>query len=169
MSEETKYYSIVRDWLQELLKQQFPWCHLEITANGKFSGKIKEHIPQGREIIFHFLKQAAPDLVGFVTRERGRGVVVVEVKTTIIRLKDLSQVRGYAELFGARWSLLLSAKEIPEEFRRLYQVAPEAFSTLTGHGTITLGWLREQSGELTVQWFPTDPFAKGLLYRIMLG
>lgn len=169
MSDEAKYYPIVRDWLQELLRQRFPWCHLEVTANGKFSGKTKEHIPQGREIIFHFLKQAAPDLTGFVTRERGRGFIVVEVKTTTIGLKDVSQVRGYAELFEARWSLLLSTREIPEEFRRLHQEAPEIFSTLTGHGAITLGWLREQGGRWDAQWFPAAPFAKGLLERILLG
>jgi hypothetical protein len=169
MSDEARYYPIVKSWLQDLLKRQFPSCYLEITANGRFSEKIKDHIPQGREIIFRFLSQASPDLTGFVTRERGRGFIVVEVKTTTIRLKDVSQVRGYAELFGARLSLLLSTMETPEEFRRLHQVAPEVFSTLTGHGKITAGWLQEQGGKLTVQWFPADPFARGLLYRILLG
>jgi hypothetical protein len=169
VSDETKYYPIVRDWLQELLRHQFSWCHLEVTAKGKFSREVKEHIPQGREIVFHFLKQAAPDLTGFVTRERGRGFVVVEVKTTTIRLKDVSQVRGYAELFGAGWGLLLSTKEIPEEFRRLHNVAPYIFSTLTGRGTITLGWLHDQDGKWAAHWFPADPFAKSLLHRIMFG
>ncbi len=169
MSDEAKYYPIVRDWLQELLRQRLSFCHLEITAKGRFSSEMKKHIPRGREIIFHFLKQAAPDLTGFVTREQGRGFIVVEVKTTTIRLKDVSQVRGYAELFGAQWGLLLSTKEIPEEFGRLHDVASYVFSTLTGHGRITLGWLREQDGKWGAQWFPADPFAKGLLKTILLG
>ncbi len=170
MSDETKYYPIVRDWLQELLKRRFSFCYLEITAKGTFSGKIKEHISEGREIIFHFLKQAAPDLTGFVTRERGRGFIVVEVKDTTIRLKDVSQIRGYAELFYARWGLLLSTKEIPEEFRRLHAVAPYIFSTLTGHGRITLGWLREHGGKWDAQWFlGQNPFAKGIIETILLG
>ena len=169
VSDEAKYYLIVRDWLQELLKQRYSFCHLEITAKGQFSSEIKKHILPGREIIFHFLKHVAPDLTGFVTREQGSGWIVVEVKDTTIRLKDVSQIRGYAELFGARLSLLLSTKEIPEEFKRLRDIVPVIFSTLTGYGTITLGWLREQDGELNAQWFPDDPFARGVLERILFG
>ncbi len=169
VSDEAKYYPIVKDWLQGLLKQRYSFCHLEITHKGQFSGEIKKHILPGREIIFHFLKQAAPDLTGFVTRERGSGWIVVEVKDTAIRFKDVSQIRGYAELFGAGLSLLLSTKEIPEEIRRLHGIAPYIFSTLTGHGAITLGWLREQDGGLTAQWFPDDPLAKGALERILFG
>jgi hypothetical protein len=152
-----------------MLKRRFSFCHMEITANGNFSRAIKEHIPQGREIVFHFLRQAAPDLTGFVTKEPGRGFVVVDMKTTTIRLKHVSQIRGYAELFGARWGLLLSTKELPEEFSRLHAVGSSIFSTLTGHGTITLGRLREQDGKWTAEWFPADPFAKGLLETILFG
>ncbi len=78
-------------------------------------------------------------------------------------------MKHYAELFGAPCGLLLSTKEIPEEFRRLQAVAPEIFSTLTGYGRITVGWLRGQDRKWTPQWFPGDPFAKELWYRILFG
>lgn len=169
MSDERRYYPIVRDWLEDLLKQRFGFCHLEITANKNFSNDIKAHILQGREIIFHFLRQTAPDITGFVDRSRGSGFVVADVKTRTITLEDVYQVKRYAELFSASWGLLLSTKEIPEEFKRLHSIAAVTFSTLTGHGQITLGWLRGQDREWIPEWFPGDPFAKSLGHRILFG
>ena len=88
MNGERGYYSAVKDWLDELLKRRFGWCHLEITANGKFGSEIKAHIQQGREIIFHFLRQTAPDITGFVDRSRGSGFIVADVKIKTVTLKD---------------------------------------------------------------------------------
>lgn len=169
MSNERVYYPVVKEWLEGLLTQRFGWCYLEITARRRFSNEIKAHIPRGREIIFQFLKQTAPDITGFVDRAKGSGFIIVDMKTKIITLQDVYQVKRYAELFGAQWGLLLSTAPIPEEFRRLREVVPVVYSTLTGHGEITLGFLREEGEKLTVEWFPADPFAKTLLHRIMLG
>lgn len=157
-TDERKYYQTVRDWLEELLKQRFGWCYLEITAQGRYSNEVKAHILEGREIIFPFLKHTHPDITGFVNQSKGSGFIVADVKDKTITLQDVYQVKRYAELFGAPYGLLLSTQPIPEEFKRLHDIASVVFSTLTGHGRITLGWIREQDGKLTVQWFLEDPF-----------
>jgi hypothetical protein len=39
--DEEAYYPIIKNWLEEWLKQYFKGHHLEITARGKFSSMLK--------------------------------------------------------------------------------------------------------------------------------
>src|SRR5216684_4331428 len=121
---ERSYYESVKVWLEQILKEKYASFHLEITANRQFSNVLQSQIDDYRELIFAFLNEAAPDITGFVTKDSSslREFIVVEVKTTPIKLDDIYQVRKYAELFDARYALLISTSEIPEKITRLCRV-----------------------------------------------
>src|SRR4030042_3009506 len=105
---EREYYEIIRAKLNDLVGARFGSCHLEVTADKKFSNTLKGQIGRYREIIFSFLKEAAPDITGFIKKEYATDFIVVEVKKDRIKLDDIYQARKYAELFDARYALLLS-------------------------------------------------------------
>jgi len=159
-STEATYYPLVKDWLAEILRAYFgDNFHLEITASGVFSGTLKARIPEHREIIFSFLKEAAPDITGFVVKENMFQSVVVELKTRRAKLHDIYQTKKYADLFDARYALLLSTVEIPEELRRLSRAAPQLLA-LPGYGRLTLIQLDIRENSISAEWFPDDPFVK---------
>ena len=155
---EAAYYEAVSDWLAKMLQSNFTNYHLEITAHGNFSGTLKVQIPKQRDIIFSFLREASPDITGFVFRDRVRNFIVVEVKSKAAKLDDIYQTKKYADLFNARYALLISMKLIPEELRRLSNVAPHLL-TLPEHGRLTLVELHFGGGS-TSAWFSDDPFPK---------
>ena len=67
-----------------------------------FSNRLKSQIPQHRDLIFNFLREAAPDITGFIRKEYSTDFVVVDVKNAVIKLDDIYQTRKYAELFDAK-------------------------------------------------------------------
>ena len=145
----------MKNWLDELLRQLFTGHHLEITANGNFSATLKMQIPEHRDIIFTFLKEVAPDITGFVIKDHTFEFIVVEFKDTKIRLDDIYQTRKYAELFDARYALLVSTEEMPVEIIRLSSVVPYLLP-IPGYGKLTLVQLSKDGKSST--WFPTSPF-----------
>ncbi len=155
---EVAYYPIVKNWLEELLKQPFTDHHLEITAHGKFSGVLKMQIPQQRDIIFTFLREAAPDITGFVFKDHMLEFIVVEFKTGPIKLNDIYQTRKYAELFDAHYALLVSTEEIPVEIIRLSNVVSPYLFAVPGGGKLCLVQLSKEGKGTT--WFPDWPFPK---------
>lgn len=157
---EHEIYAVIRNRLQEMLEQRFSACHLEITADKSLSNVLKAQIDRYREIVFHFLKEARPDIAGFVTGVRGREFIVIEVKNSPMKLDDVYQVKKYAELLNAPYALLVSTEQIPEELRRLYETAPAVLSTMAGYGRVTLVSFSEggREGGWSAEWFPGDPF-----------
>jgi hypothetical protein len=84
---ERDLYPAVKDWLEKELRPRFERVHLEITENRVFSNTLKEQIPSGKEIIFNFLREAPPDITGFIKGELQSDFIVVEVKNEIIKLE----------------------------------------------------------------------------------
>lgn len=153
---EREYYKIIEEKLEQLLTTKFKSFYLEITADKKFSNKLKAEVNQYREIVFTFLKEAAPDIAGFIKTEYGSDFLVVEIKRETIKLDDIYQARKYAELFDAKYGLLVSTKEIPDEVKRLSRVVYSLLS-LPAYKTLTIVHYDEESKEL-IQWFPKNPF-----------
>ena len=153
---EREYYEIIKEKLEQLLTSKFSSFHLEITAYKKFSNKLKSQFSEYREIVFSFLKEAAPDITGFIKGEYASDFVIVEVKRESIKLDDIYQARKYAELFDARYGLLISTKEIQDEIKRLSRVVYSLLS-LPAYKTLTIVHYDEES-EKFLQWFPRNPF-----------
>jgi hypothetical protein len=86
-----------------------------------------------------------------------REFIVVEVKTTPIKLDDIYQVRKYAELFDARHALLLSTSEIPEKITRLSRVV-FLLLALPAYKQATLARFADDGRASTC--FPDCPFGK---------
>jgi len=110
---ERRLYEPVKALLFETLKTKFEELHLEITADKTFSNKLKSQVNSNRDIIFLFLKDAAPDITGFIKEQYEVGFVVVEVKAEKLKLDDIYQTKKYAELFDAKYALLVTTEEIP--------------------------------------------------------
>src|SRR6266853_6433852 len=156
---ERSYYESVKDWLEQILKEKYASIHLEVTANKQFSNILQAQIDNSRDLIFAFLKEAAPDITGFVKKDSSspREFVVVEIKTTPIKLDDIYQVRKYAELFDARYALLISTCEIPEKITRLSRVVYPLLA-LPAYKRLTLARFVDDGSATT--WFPESPFGK---------
>src|SRR3972149_9068145 len=97
---ERDYYKPIKAKLEELLGTKFSNFHLEITADKKFSNKLKTEISPNRDIIFHFLKEAAPDITGFIKGEYSSDFIVVEIKNEEIKIDHIYQTKKNAELFN---------------------------------------------------------------------
>jgi hypothetical protein len=156
---EKDYYLGLKCVLEQLLKTVYgELFHLEITATRTFSNKLKAQIPDYRNLIFHFLKEAPPDLTGFTKEQYSTDFFVAEFKKETLRLDDIYQVRKYAELFDAKRALLITTEEIPEELKRLSKVVHSLLS-LPGYHRLTLVQFDEQQGQF-VDWFEENPFLK---------
>jgi hypothetical protein len=94
--------------------------HLEIAATKGLSEQVKRAIPMGKEIVFSFLRQHRPDIIGVI---EGEGVlnplVVAEVKAKSLTLDDVYQAKQYKEVLEARGGILVTVHPIPEDLRRL--------------------------------------------------
>lgn len=163
--DEKDYYLVIKNELGKLLKKKFDEYYLEITANKNFSNKLKKKIDEDRNIIFSFLKEAAPDITGYVESgfltqllEWKRYVfVVVEIKRDKLKLDDIYQIRKYSELFDARLSLLISLKDIPEEIKRLSKAVEQLLSQPDGEKIIIAQFSPHE--KCFKEWFPKNPFS----------
>jgi hypothetical protein len=159
---EKDYYEPIKTKLEELMRTKFRNFHLEITADKKFTNKFKAEIsPHGhRDIIFHFLRDAAPDITGFIKGEYSSDFIVIEIKNEVIKIDDIYQTRKYAELFNAKYALLVSTKDIPEEIKRLSKVVLSLLWSGYGYEKITLAYFDTEK-EKFMEWFEKNPFEKG--------
>jgi hypothetical protein len=153
---ESDLYEPVRACVETLLAEKGTRFHLEITARRRFSNVLKAEVAQGRDIIFHFLRDAAPDITGFIRGEYLADFVVIEIKDRALKLPDIYQTRKYAELLDARYAVLVSTADIPEELKRLHRMVYSLLS-LPAYKTLTLARFDETANAF-VDWFPRNPF-----------
>ena len=92
-------------------------CHLEITADKRFTNKLKRQFSKDTLYIIR-VEGFYPDLTGFVKTQYATDLITVEVKAKPITIKDIFQAKEQAEIFNAKYALLASPKMIPEEIRR---------------------------------------------------
>lgn len=161
--EEREYYQLIKAKLESLLKTRTNNFYLEITANKKFSNKLKAEVSSNRDIIFLFLKEASPDITGFIKREYSSDFIVVEFKKDKIKLDHIYQTRKYRDLFGAKFAFLISLQQIPEEIKRLHKVAFTLLSSPSIYHGFVLVHFDEKSGNF-VEWYPENPFKKDLYW-----
>jgi len=163
---EKELYKILKEKFEKLFKngvENIRNVYLEITADRKFSNRLREKIPHNREIIFVFLREIAPDITGFIERETSPGFtthefIVIEVKDEPLKIDHVYQTRKYAELFDAKFAFLVTTQEIPEELKRLSRVVYSLLS-LPGYRRLTLTFFDKTTGEF-VDWFEGNPFER---------
>jgi len=164
-TDESEYYEPVKSKIEELFRAKYKdkinELHLEITANGKFSNKLKNKLGQYRDIIFFFLRSASPDVTGFVEINddyTNSGFIVAEIKREEIKLDDIYQARKYGELFEAKHAFLISVQEIPEEVKRLSKAVYSLLS-LPAYKTLNVCQFDGDKNDI-ISWFPESPFTK---------
>ena len=162
--QEKEYYPMIKAKLEELLNTKNANFYLEITANKKFSDKLKAEIRKGRDIIFQFLKEASPDITGFIKNKYSSDFIVVEFKREKIKLDHIYQTRKYGDLFAAKFAFLVFLRSIPEEVKRLYEVTYPLLSSPGNYGAFVLVHFNEESGEFG-EWYPENPFEKDLYWK----
>ena len=157
--QEKEYYNIIKDHIEKLLGNRVNNFHLEITANKVFTNHLKAEIAQHRDIIFHFLKKAAPDITGFIKKDHSSDFFVIEIKKNLLKLDDIYQARKYTDLFNSKLTFLISLKPIPEEIKRLHRVTYEILSLPTIYRAFVLAQFDKEKGGF-VEWYPENPFEK---------
>jgi len=163
IKKEKEYYEPIKKKFEELFKGKGE-VHLEITANKKFSNKLKAQIGTNRDIIFSFLKEAAPDITGFIKREYSSDFIVVEFKKEKIKLDDIYQTRKYQELFDSKFTFLISLQTIPEEIKRLHKIVYALLYRPSIYCALVLVHYDEEINNF-VEWYPENPFEKDLYWR----
>lgn len=92
--------------------------HLEITANGQFSEELKEVLDNDALSIIR-VEKFSPDLMGFIQKTQYfKELITVEVKHDKITIQSISRAKLYADIFNAKYGMLISPKGIPEEIKR---------------------------------------------------
>lgn len=161
---EAEYYPLIKAKLEELLKTKTINFYLEITASKKISNKLKAEIREDRNIIFQFLKEAPPDITGFIKSEHFSDFIVVEFKKGKIKLDDIYQTKKYRDLFDAKFAFLISLEPIPEEIKRLHKVLYELLSTPHYSHAFVLARFNEKVVKF-VEWYPENPFKKDTCWK----
>ncbi len=157
MKKEEEYYKDIKDKLEELLKTKSTNIYLEITANKKFSDKLKNKIRPERNIIFNFLKSVRPDITGFI--KDSSDFIVIEFKQKRIKLDDIYQTKKYRELFNAKFTFLISLEPIPTEIKRLDKAMNNQLLQGSVHWTFDFVLAQfDRQEKKFVEWYPKNPF-----------
>ena len=167
---EKELYGQVKSEFEKLFNHKFGNCHLEITATGIFSEKLKSKVKQ--DIVFAFIKRMkgsesrSPDITGFVSSSFGfptssfsvADLTTIEAKNETISLGDVYQAKMYVELFDAKYGFLVSTDLIPTEIKKLHNV--HSILNRFRYGAY-LGLVEFDTKSRSIaheSWFPDPPF-----------
>lgn len=162
---EKDLYQPVKEQLEKLLATKGRGFHLEITAAKGLSEKLKAIIPDGREIVFAFLKKR-PDLFGYVDGKLSKDLVTVEVKEGAAKLEDIYQAKLYKEVLGAKYGFLITTQPVPEEVKRLCKSTPDILRSVCDdiYRFLAVAQLDKDKNEF-VDWFEENPFTQDRYWK----
>ncbi|MGB8781252.1 MAG: hypothetical protein WCD81_11480 [Candidatus Bathyarchaeia archaeon] len=92
--------------------------HSEITANGHFPEELKEVLDNE---ILHIIRveKFSPDLMGFIEKTQyQKELITIEVKDEKISIQSISRAKLYADIFNAKYGMLISTQGIGTETER---------------------------------------------------
>lgn len=113
---EEPLYEPIMNALKEVF-DHFGYCYLEKTADKRFSNRLKRQFSKDT-LYINRVEGFFPDLTGFVKTQSTVDLITVEVKATSPTIKNIFQAKQQAEIFEAKYALIISPKVIPEEKRR---------------------------------------------------
>ena len=136
--------------------------------------KIREDIKTGLDNVALLSLKAErmlPDLMGYldvkglVFTEESR-LIVVEIKRGVLTLKDLYQLKMYAEVLQAYYSFLISPDGFQEEHRRVIIETPELLNVCNQdyERQITVMYWRKNTLEIDEELCEEDPFDTEFLF-----
>lgn len=114
---EEAMYEPVRQILLTKFEAMEGEAYLEDTSTGKFSPKMKEGLDL---MALHVMRVESmrPDLAGYYQNKQGwKERIIVEIKARKIRIKDIFQVRMYADVLNADYCILISSESLTREMR----------------------------------------------------
>jgi hypothetical protein len=160
MKEAALYTIVAERLMRHFVDAGSNTVRVEVTAAG-FPEKIKEAIPEHRNIIFSFLKSSRPDITGVISDNNGgHHLMVAEIKTSPLELKDVYQTKRYKDLLCAPYAFLISTQEIPIALKRVCSLNPPAMLSSVGDpfGFLALARFFDNAREFH-DWFPQNYFA----------
>ena len=110
-------------------------CYLEKTSDKRFTNKLKRHFSKDTLYIIK-VEGFFPDLTGFVKTQYTTDLVTVEVKPKPPSIRDIFQAKEQAEIFDAKYALLVSPKAIVEEIRRFVKDRALILNYLSGRRVV---------------------------------
>lgn len=152
---EKDYYKIIKSTFENLFNEKGE-TSLTITANTPLSNDLKNKISGHRDIIFSFLKEARPDISGFIEKDSSNSIIVIEIKDEKIKLDHIYQAKKYANLLEATFAFLVSTIEIPEEIKKLSKVTLDLLD-IGYYNKLVLCHFDKNKNEI-VDWFEKNPF-----------
>ena len=162
MSKESDYYKPIQITFDNLFREKGS-LYSEITANGQPSNRIKEQVNDNRNIIFSFLREARPDIIGFSVGQHSKKFFVIEIKNEEIKLDHIYQTRKYIDLFDAYFGFLVSTKEIPAEIKKIIEI---------DYGILNIGQYRsfticqyDEELKTIADWHKENPFENDYFWR----
>lgn len=160
---EKDYYEPVKAVFEQLFKEKGN-VYLEITAEKPFSNKLKSEITH-RDIIFYFLKEARPDITGFIKMSTySTRFIIIEIKDEALKLDHIYQTKKYLDLLDAWFVFLVSTEEIPEELKKLSKTIFPLLSTSYYMKKFLLCQFDKNSNQI-VDWYEENPFEKEYLWK----
>ncbi len=151
---EKDYYELIKQVFEQLLKEKKE-SYLEITATGQPSNKLKAKIGN-RDIIFSFLKEARPDITGFIPEQYSSKFIIIEIKDEEIKLDHIYQTKKYIDLFDASFGFLVSTKEIPVEIKKLVSISYNILN-VGQYRNFSLCQYNPETKSI-VDWYKENPF-----------
>jgi hypothetical protein len=163
---EAQLYEPAKQAIAHLFREKS--CYLEISATDRQMGENVKRVLADYDLFASVVERFIPDITGYILEaNQSKSLIVVEVKPSPPRMKDIFQTKEYAEIFGAKYAFLISPHMVQEEVRRILKMKGELLTHTGGHGRVLIGWLREAEKEEMVKgkkagwiidgWFPDKP------------
>jgi len=139
--------------IREALKLQISTCVgfdcvLEDTSR-EITPNIRARID---DLAFFYIEKDKnlPDLIGYFEVERGRkNIIIVEIKKKIHKIDFIYQTKKYAELFDAKYALLISFEKPQDRVKRLL-LAKQAIYTYGNNKQILIATFDKSSSSFEV-------------------
>ena len=159
---EAELYEPVMSCLREAFAAVGKTVRLEVGATMGLSEQVKRAIPEGKEIVFSFLRQHRPDIIGVIEGEPLLSrLFIAEVKAKSLTLENVYQTKRYKDLLEAKAGFLVTIHPIPEDLRRLCSQNWDILSSASDSAYKFLAICRFDIGTgKFIDWFRENPFQK---------
>lgn len=160
---EEQLYEPIKDFLYEKFSQ-FGKCELEITSK-KITEKVKKWLDDPA-LYFIRVEKKLPDIIGRFKPDGSKklpygfheGLIITEVKNKEPTVKNITQIKSYAEMFDATFAYLISSKAMIEEIQRFLSKRYLLLS-YGAYRKVYIGKFDVVNGVIDeAAWYPDNPF-----------